>query len=107
MTLVSEARSYMLLSGSTAGLDADHVVPIALGEQYRVAPPDDQGCAGVGSPADAVLDRRIEGTCSERRRTGALQGQEQQPYDHTPGIRRPHAKQPPSGPIRCCLITYP
>ncbi len=25
MTLVSEARSYMVLSGSTAGLDVDHV----------------------------------------------------------------------------------
>ena len=68
---------------------------VALGEQNRVPPTDDQRRAGVGAAADASLDERIEDP-------RALQGDEQQPYDHTPGIRRPQATQSPPTPIRCC-----
>ncbi len=83
-------------------------MPVAVGEQDRVAPPDDQRRAWVGSPADPSFDEGIEDPRAKRRtRAGALQGEKQQPYDHTPGIRRPQAKQAPSAPIRCCRITYP
>src|SRR5712692_9834389 len=82
-------------------------MPVALGKQNRVAPADDQRRAGVGTAADAIFDERIEDPGTEPcGRRGALQGDEQQPYDHTPGIRRPQATQPPPAPIRCCRITY-
>ena len=69
---------------------------VALGEQNRVPPTDDQRRGAYPGAADASLDERIEDP------RALQQGDEQQPYDHTPGIRRPQATQSPPTPIRCC-----
>src|SRR5258706_7071649 len=81
---------------------APRQVTVALREQDRVVPADDENRARVDALLNPTKDSAIE-----RGGNSTLHQRENESYDQMPGIRRLQEGQRPSAPMRCCLMRYP